>query len=64
MKKVLSIILISVGSMKLTAQLVTPKASPLAKLEQKVGLTDIKIEYSSHSIRGIRKNKKETEACV
>lgn len=28
------------------AQLQTPKASPLSKLEQKVGLTDIKIEYS------------------
>jgi hypothetical protein len=31
------------------SQLQTPKASPAAKLEQKVGLTDIKIEYSRPS---------------
>ena len=52
MKKLVSIVLISVGSMKLNAQLITPKASPLAKMEQKVGLTDIKIEYSRPSKNG------------
>ena len=31
------------------AQLQTPKASPLAKFEQRVGLTDIKVEYSRPS---------------
>ncbi len=30
----------------ISAQIQTPKLSPLAKVEQKVGLTDIKIEYS------------------
>ena len=52
MKKLVSLVLISVGSMKLNAQLITPKASPLAKMEQKVGLTDIKIEYSRPSKNG------------
>ncbi|MBK8699925.1 MAG: DUF2911 domain-containing protein [Saprospiraceae bacterium] len=34
------------------AQITTPAASPLSKLEQKVGLTDIKIEYSRPSAKG------------
>ena len=50
MKKIIytliSTVIITVSS---TAQLQTPKASPLAKIEQKVGLTDIKIEYSRPS---------------
>ena len=47
-------ILFTIGSsfvltMTSTAQLQTPKASPIAKFEQRVGLTDIKIEYSRPS---------------
>jgi tetratricopeptide (TPR) repeat protein len=34
------------------AQVVTPQASPKAVIEQKVGLTDVKIEYSRPSARG------------
>ncbi|MEL1244579.1 DUF2911 domain-containing protein [Flavobacterium sp. DGU11] len=34
------------------AQIVTPQASPKAVIEQKVGLTDVKIEYSRPSARG------------
>jgi hypothetical protein len=34
------------------AQIVTPAASPTAKFEQKVGLTDVKIEYSRPSAKG------------
>lgn len=34
------------------SQLVTPDASPFAKVEQRVGLTDITIEYSRPSIKG------------
>ncbi len=47
MKKiVLQVLLASSVSFFSQAQLQTPKASPLGKLEQKVGLTDIKVEYS------------------
>lgn len=34
------------------AQISTPMASPLSKLEQKVGITDITIEYSRPSVNG------------
>lgn len=34
------------------AQLQTPAASPFAKLEQKVGLTDVTVEYSRPSMKG------------
>jgi hypothetical protein len=47
MKKTLTSIALILGlTLSAGAQLQTPKASPLAKLEQRVGLTDIKIEYS------------------
>jgi hypothetical protein len=36
----------------LTAQITTPSASPSSKLEQKVGLTDIKLDYSRPSAKG------------
>ena len=50
MKKSIYTLLFSVALSTLsTAQLQTPKASPLAKFEQRVGLTDIKIEYSRPS---------------
>lgn len=35
-----------------SAQLQTPAASPFSKIEQKVGLTDITIEYSRPSMKG------------
>ena len=35
-----------------SAQVVTPQASPKAVIEQTVGLTDVKIEYSRPSARG------------
>ncbi len=34
------------------AQIETPQPSPLAKLEQKVGLTDVTIEYSRPGVKG------------
>lgn len=47
MKNILSTILFSAGILtSVTAQLTIPKASPMAKVEQKIGLTDFKIEYS------------------
>ena len=47
MKKTLTSIALILGlTVSAGAQLQTPKASPVAKMEQRVGLTDIKIEYS------------------
>jgi hypothetical protein len=34
------------------AQVLTPKASPVAKIQQKVGLADIQIDYSRPSVNG------------
>jgi Protein of unknown function (DUF2911) len=43
--------LISISAL-MSAQITTPAASPSAKIEQKVGLTDIKIDYSRPSAKG------------
>lgn len=40
------------GFTSLNAQLKTPAASPSSKVEQKVGLTDITLEYSRPSMKG------------
>lgn len=51
MKKLL--LTIAIGfSASLSAQVLTPKASPPAKIQQKVGLADIQIEYSRPSAKG------------
>ena len=50
MKNTITALFFSVGTiLTTTAQLQTPRVSPAAKLEQKVGLTDLKIEYSRPS---------------
>ncbi|TVZ27760.1 Protein of unknown function (DUF2911) [Gillisia sp. Hel_I_86] len=41
--------LISLGA---SAQIEAPQPSPLAKIEQKVGLTDVTLEYSRPAVRG------------
>lgn len=46
MKKVLSLITVFTMMVWGNAQVETPQASPLGKLEQKVGLTDVTLEYS------------------
>ena len=51
MKKVILFFALSVATI-LSAQVVTPKASPVAKLQQKVGLADIQIEYSRPGAKG------------
>lgn len=51
MKKVILFFALGVASI-LSAQVVTPKASPVAKLQQKVGLADIQIEYSRPGAKG------------
>lgn len=49
MKKVLSIICLLFLGGSLNAQILSPKSSPIATVEQRVGLTDVKIEYSRPS---------------
>jgi len=51
MKKIILSIAFGVASI-LSAQVVTPKASPAAKLQQKVGLADIQIEYARPGAKG------------
>ncbi|WP_300436493.1 DUF2911 domain-containing protein [Christiangramia sp.] len=52
MKKLLSIAIILCISISLNAQIDAPQPSPSAKIEQKVGLTDISVEYSRPGMRG------------
>jgi hypothetical protein len=49
MKKVLSIMFLLYLGSSLSAQILSPKSSPIAKVEQRVGLTDVTIEYSRPS---------------
>lgn len=51
MKKIITLLLAGFVTFSATAQEL-PKPSPLGKLEQKVGLTDVKIEYSRPSVKG------------
>ncbi|AXP82966.1 hypothetical protein CJ739_3907 [Mariniflexile rhizosphaerae] len=52
MKKLLLILLAITAAFSVNAQITTPQPSPFSKLEQKVGLTDITLEYSRPSMRG------------
>jgi len=53
MKKLLtSLCLVLCVAIAANAQIKTPAASPAAKVEQKVGLTDVTIEYSRPSAKG------------
>lgn len=52
MKKISLFLFVVLLSMSLEAQVQTPAPSPFSKLEQKVGLTDVVVEYSRPSMRG------------
>ncbi len=52
MKKLVLCIAIAAFSFNAKAQIDTPQPSPASKLEQKVGLTDVTIEYSRPSVKG------------
>jgi hypothetical protein len=53
MLKKLSILLLIVAfSTSVNAQIKTPQPSPMAKIEQVVGLTDVSVEYSRPAMRG------------
>ncbi|CAH8283360.1 DUF2911 family protein [Mariniflexile fucanivorans] len=51
MKKLLLFLLTITATLSVNAQIKTPQPSPFSKLEQKVGLTDITLEYSRPSMR-------------
>jgi hypothetical protein len=52
MKKLLLLFMTCATVYSVNAQVTTPQPSPAAKLEQKVGLTDITIEYSRPGVKG------------
>ena len=52
MKKLLSIAVIFCLTFSVNAQIETPQPSPFGKIEQKVGLTDVSVEYSRPGMRG------------
>src|SRR5210317_1306415 len=53
MLKKLSILLLIAGlTSSVNAQIKTPQPSPMAKIEQVVGLTDVSVEYSRPAMRG------------
>ncbi|WP_346883608.1 DUF2911 domain-containing protein [uncultured Algibacter sp.] len=52
MKKLLLIALVFTFTLNVDAQIKTPQPSPFSKLEQKVGLTDVTLEYSRPGMRG------------
>lgn len=51
-KRILILCCALMGSLFVEAQVQTPAPSPSAKVEQKVGLTDVTLEYSRPSMRG------------
>lgn len=52
MKKFALLLFIGLLSFSMEAQIQTPAPSPFSKLEQKVGLTDVTVEYSRPSMHG------------
>lgn len=52
MKKLLLLVLVFALALNVNAQIQTPQPSPSSKIEQKVGLSDVTLEYSRPSMRG------------
>jgi len=52
MKKLILVVCVGLFSLGMTAQIQTPAPSPFQKVEQKVGLTDVTLEYSRPSMKG------------
>lgn len=52
MKKLVVVFCAFMVSFAIEAQINTPAPSPFSKMEQKVGLTDVSVEYSRPSMRG------------
>ncbi len=52
MKKIILVIVMILAAFQIEAQVKTPAPSPKSTLEQKVGLTEVTIEYSRPSMKG------------
>lgn len=52
MKKIMLLVAVFATTLICHAQIQTPQPSPFTKIEQKVGLTDITLEYSRPNMRG------------
>ena len=52
MKKIILSLFVTALTLSTSAQLKTPAPSPFQKIEQKVGLTDVTLEYSRPGMRG------------
>ncbi len=52
MKKMIICLAVLAMTFSVHAQIQTPQPSPLSKIEQKVGLTDVTLEYSRPNMRG------------
>lgn len=52
MKRLLSMAIILCLSISMSAQITAPAPSPFGKIEQKIGLTDVTVEYSRPGMRG------------
>ncbi len=52
MRKITIVALFCASVLSLNAQVTTPQASPLSKVEQVVGLTNVQVEYSRPSAKG------------
>lgn len=52
MKKISLLVFATLLAFSINAQVITPQPSPLAKIEQKVGLTDVSIKYSRPGVKG------------
>lgn len=52
MKKLILLVCVGLFSLGANAQIETPAPSPFQKIEQKVGLTDVTLEYSRPSMKG------------
>lgn len=52
MKKLIAVAFVVLSTLFVEAQVKTPQASPLSKVEQTVGLTNVQVEYSRPSAKG------------
>lgn len=52
MKKLITLLMVFAVTFTVNAQIETPQPSPSQKMEQKVGLTDITVQYSRPSMKG------------
>lgn len=52
MKKLITLLMVFAVTFTVNAQIETPQPSPLQKIEQKVGLTDVSVQYSRPSMKG------------